>query len=108
MNETIVLNQPSQIEMVGWLQLRHRLHLEIKTGLPFSNRGPGTLALLRHRGITTSRRKWTALCDLNRYIAMLGGPSDQQSLGIQRELARRGKPYALPAYPGTLESDGKT
>lgn len=96
MTDTIVLDTPEKVRMFGLLQIRHKLHLEIKTGMPFSNRGASTLQVLRAHGIYAGRSRWAGLWALNRTIAEEGGPSDSGCLKLQRLLAERGKPYAVP------------
>jgi len=92
MSGTIILDKPDQIAMFGLLQLRSRLHLEIKTGMHFR---VSTLAAMKARGLTATRSKWVALCDLNRYIKEHGGPHDTLGVDLQKWLAQQGKPHEI-------------
>lgn len=90
---TTVVDTPSGLKMFGLLQARHRLHLEIGSGMSFRQ---STVAALQRAGVTDSRNRWTALYDVNRAISAAGGPADTQSLALQRALAGQGKPSSYP------------
>lgn len=87
------ISTPEGIRMVGLLQCRARLHLEL-VGLGF--KGRSTLGTLKAAGVTTARTKWRALQDLNEYIRESGGPADTRSLALQRRLVEQAHEQGKP------------
>lgn len=84
----------ANLRVVGLLQLRHRLHLELgPSGARFRQ---STLQAIRRAGIADTRDRWTALYAVNEAIRDAGGPPDQQSLRIQQTLLAAGKRAPYP------------
>lgn len=69
-NETIVLDQPEQIEFARILAIRSGLKLEAR-GMKMS-RGRSCLSIARAEGLTTKRTAKGALEEVNALLATVG------------------------------------